>query len=178
MVVQGMEESVVEAKRGGGEHCRNKTAEELEGGSASLCRGGRGVEHYRERGEGSTEYRRKRRRIMLLQRRSRWRKRNLQRRLCSAVFESGIESRLLGLTEKIGRGRDGEKGKRESEMLTHISITMWCQWSVCEASCCLVTVLQQQRQCLCLYVSSSQWWVSARLSHCCRHVCCLETTVY
>lgn len=60
-------------------------------------------------------------------------------------------------------------------MLTHISITMWCQWSVCEASCCLVTVLQQQRQCLCLYVSSSRWWVSARLSHCCRHVCCLET---
>lgn len=48
---------------------------------------------------------------------------------------------------------------------------MWCQWSVCEVSCCLVTVLQQQRQCLCLYVSSSQWWVSARLSH----FCCLET---
>lgn len=65
--------------------------------------------------------------------------------------------------------------EREREMLTHIPITMWCQWSVCEVSCCLVTVLQQQRQCLCLYVSSSQWWVSARLSHCCRRVCCLQT---
>lgn len=146
-------------------------------GGRSPCReGGRGVEHYRERGEGGTEYRRKRRCIILLQRRSRWREG--KERLCSAAFESGIESHLLGLTEKQGKREEESESerKREKEMLTHISITM-CQWSVCEVSCCLVTVLQQQQQhqCLCLYVSSSQWWVSARLSHCSRHVDCLES---
>lgn len=75
----------------------------------------------------------------------------------------GKDSGLLGLTER-NKERERQRERKESEMLTHISITMWCQWSVCEVSCCLVTVLQQQRQCLCLYVSSSQWWVSARLS--------------
>ncbi len=56
-------------------------------GGVSLCRGaGRVVEHYRERGEGGTEYRRKRMCIILLESRCRWRKRKLQRRLCSAVF--------------------------------------------------------------------------------------------
>lgn len=38
--------------------------------------------------------------------------------------------------------------EREREILTHISITMQCQWSVCEASCCLVTVLLRQHQCV------------------------------
>lgn len=63
----------------------------------------------------------------------------------------GIWNRVWGLTEKVGRGRETERkeSEREREVLTHISITMWCQWSVCEVSCCLVTVLQQQRQCLC-----------------------------
>lgn len=88
------------------------------------------------------------------------------------MFESGIESRLPGLTNK--KQKQKRERQKESEMLTHISIKMQCQWSVCEVSCCLVTVLQQQRQYLCLNVSPSQWWVSARFS-CCRHVCCLET---
>lgn len=30
----------------------------------------------------------------------------MQRRLCSAVFESGTKSRLLGLTESRGRERE------------------------------------------------------------------------
>lgn len=68
----------------------------------------------------------------MLQRRSRWRKSNLQRRICSA--------------ETMEKQR--ERGNRGRAILTHISITMQCQWSVCEVCCCLVTVLQQQYQCV------------------------------
>lgn len=72
----------------------------------------------------------------MLQSRSRWRKRNLQRRSCSAVRAETME-----------KESEREQGKRGEAKLTHISITMQCQWSVCEVSCCLVTVLQQQYQC-------------------------------
>lgn len=59
------------------------------------------------------------------------------------MFESKIESRLQGLMEKKETGeRETDRGREErTETLTHISITMPCQWSVCEVSCCLVTVL-------------------------------------
>lgn len=68
------------------------------------------------------------------ERKSRCRKMSLQRRMSSAAGAETMET-------EAERGRDGE-------IVTHISITMQCQWSVCEASCCLVTVLLRQHQCV------------------------------
>lgn len=68
------------------------------------------------------------------ERKSRWRKMSLQRRMSSAAGAETME-------KEAERGSDGE-------IVTHISITMQCQWSACEASCCLVTVLPRQHQCV------------------------------
>lgn len=67
--------------------------------------------HYRGRGEGGTEYRRKRC-LILLQSRSRWRKRKLQRRLCSAVFESGKES---AGSDRKDRKRERQRERKERD---------------------------------------------------------------
>lgn len=66
------------------------------------------LERKREREVQNTEERR--RCIIVLQSRSRWRKRAAEE-AHSAVFESGIESRLLGLTEKIGERKRQKKEK-------------------------------------------------------------------
>lgn len=47
-----------------------------------------------------------------------------------------------------GERERGRESAGERAILTHISITMQCQWSVCEASCCLVTALLRQHQCV------------------------------